>query len=123
MKTKPFSPTYPHSFWTMAVGSQFFATDLAGLTTSPKLPGCGVTRTGSRMWDLDTFRVHSDGPVDKLVRVDRWTITAAGSYFHRLADRGSPPDPRGAPRGSGHYPGVLPLDLIALLTDVSSKQP
>lgn len=123
MDTKPFSATYPHSFWNMPVGSQFFAADIAGLTTSPKLLGIRVTRTGSEAWNLDTFRVHSDGPPEKVARVDRYAVTATGSYFVRPADRDFPPDAPGAVRGSGHYPGGLPSELAALLTDPSSKQP
>lgn len=123
MNTKPFSPTYPHSFWSMAVGSRFFATDLAGLTTSPKLLGIRVKRTSPETWDLDAFRVHSEGPADKLVRVDRWPIMTTASYFLRPADRDFPPDPPGSPPGSGHYPGALPSELLMLLTDVSSKEP
>ena len=121
MDTKPFSATYPHSFWSMPVGSEFFAADIAGLTTSPKLLGMRVTRTGSETWDLDTFRVHSDGPPEKVVRVDRYAVTATGSYFIRPRDRGVPPDPAGGVPGSGHYPGTLPVELGALLTDPCSK--
>lgn len=122
MDTKPFTPTYANSFWAMPVGSQFHATDLAGLTPSPRLLGICVTRTGSETWDLDAFRVHSEGPAHKTVRVNRSPITAAGSYFLRLAGRHVPPDPAGGPSGSGHYPGALPPELLALVTDVSSKQ-
>lgn len=120
---KSFIPTHPESFWSMAVGSQFFATDLAGLTTSLKSPGIRVTRTGSETWNFDTFRVHSQGSADRLVRVERWPITATGSYFLRPAYRRFPPDPAGGPSGSGHYPGALPAELVSLGTDVSSKQP
>lgn len=120
MDTKPFSATYPHSMWGLPVGSQFFATDMAGLTTSPRLLGIRVTRTGSESWDLDTFRVHCDGPAEKVVRVDRYAVTATGSHFIRPTDRDFPPKDG---IGSGHYPGRLPPDLVALLTDPSSKQP
>jgi hypothetical protein len=81
-----------------------------------------VTRTGSETWDLDTFRVHSDGPPEKVVRVDRFAITATGSHFVRPADRDFPAEVGGV-SGSGHYPGSLPPELAARLTDPSSKQP
>ncbi len=122
MSTKSFMPTYPNSFWAMPVDSRFFATDLAGLTTSLKFSGIRVTRIGSEPWYLDTFRRHSEGPAKKIVRVDRWPITADGSYFLRSADRHFPPDPPGGPSGAGHYPGALPPELLALVSDVSSKQ-
>ena len=71
MNTNSFTPTYPNSFWAMPVGSMFFATDLGGLTISPKFSGIRVTRTGSEAWDLDTFRVQSEAPANKIGRVDR----------------------------------------------------
>ena len=107
----------------MPVGSEFFATDIAGLTTSPRLAGIRVTRTGSETWHLDTFRVHSDRPPQKVVRVDRYAVTATSSYFVRPGDRDFPADPPGAVLGTGHYPGGLPPELAALFTDPSSKQP
>jgi hypothetical protein len=122
MDTKSLTPTYANSLWATPVGSHFYATDRAGLTASPELLGICVTRTGSETWDLDTFRVHSEGPADKIVRVDRWPITATGSCFFRSGDRHFPPDPPGGPSGSGHYPGALPQELLALITNVSSKQ-
>lgn len=86
MYIKPFSG----SFWSMPVGSEFFAPYIAGLTTSPKLLGIRVTRTGSETWDLDTFRVHADGPPQKVIRVDRYAVTATGSYFVPPGDRDLP---------------------------------
>lgn len=122
MDTKPFMPTYPNSFWATPVGSQFYAPDRAGLTTSPKILGIRVTRTGSEAWSLDTYRLHPEGPPSTIVRVDRWQITATGSCFFRSAERDFAPDPPGGPSGSGHYPGALPQELLTLVTDVSPKQ-
>ncbi len=86
MRMEIFRPTFSSSFWGTPVGSRFHATDLAGLTTAqnaPNMVGICVARTSSETWDLDTFRVHSEGPADKFVRVDRWIITWADGRFLR----------------------------------------
>jgi hypothetical protein len=124
MTTRPFTPAFPNSFFAMTRGTDFYATDLAGLTTvTSPFVGIKVARISETEWTLDTFRVHFGGLPDKQVRADRWTLTLTGSAtFNRDADRTFPPDPPGAVR-AGHYPGELPALLKALLFDVSGKQP
>lgn len=117
---KPYTPTWPSSFFALPVGARFYATDLAGLSQDPFAVGIGVTRTSSGPWtfDLDAYRVDSDAPPEKHVKVDRWPLVCNGSDFLRAARRSFPPGP------SGHYPGALPLELERLLvTDPSSARP
>lgn len=112
--------TWPSSFYALGVGERFYALDLAGLSRYPFAVGIGVTRTGSgwATFDLDTYRVDSDAPPEKRVKVDRWPTVAADGGFFRTAQRTFPPGPR------GHYPGVLPPELERLrVTDPSSACP
>lgn len=120
MDWKPYTPTWPSSFFALPRGATFYATDLAGLSQDPFAVGIGVTRTSSGPWtfDLNTNRVDSEAPSHKRVKVDRWPLLtqAAGSSARRIAT--SPPEP------FGHYPRTLPPEMERLLvTDPSSAQP
>ena len=116
MDWKPFTPTWPSSFFALPVGQTFYAKDLAGLSTSSFAVGIAVTRTNSGPWtfDLDTYRVDPSALVEKRVKVDRWPLACTGSDFVRTADRHFPPGPL------GHYPRALPPELGV---DVSSSAP
>ncbi len=118
MRTKLFHPTYPNSFLTMAFGSQFYALDLAGLTSQPFAVGIRVTRTnsGPGTFDLDTFRIDSHAPPEKRVKVYRVALTWTGSEFMRSAHiKLVPPGP------SGHYPGELPPWFTSLTVPTSAQ--